>query len=222
MIVAQAKPLEEIRPMVAVHDRIILAGCNGCVTVCRAGGEKEVQVLASALRLARKAEGRPIEIREVTLERQCDPEYVETMRPFVQDYQAVLSIACGAGIQFVAERFQQTNVYPGVNTSFIGVALRQGEWFERCQACGDCVLHLTAGVCPVTRCSKSHFHGPCGGSTQGRCEISKDVACGWQLIVDRLKALGRMDDYGKLKPMKRWRASRDGGPRSVLRKDLAT
>jgi ferredoxin len=220
MIIGDAKPTEEVLEIIEPFDKIVLAGCNGCVTVCRAGGQKEVEIMASALRLARETGGRPIEIREVTIERQCDPEYVELMRPYVEDYQAVLSIACGAGVQFMAEKFNRTPLLPGINTNFIGVTERQGEWAERCQACGECVLHLTGGICPVTRCSKSIFHGPCGGSVDGHCEIDKAVACGWQLIVDRLKALDRMDMYEKLRPMKRWRSSRDGGPRRIVREDL--
>lgn len=220
MITGDQKPLEDILAMVEPFDKIIVAGCHGCVTVCRVGGDKEVQVLSSALRLARESAGRPIEIREVTLERQCDPEYVELMRPYVADYQAVLSIACGAGVQFLAERHASTPIFPGINTAFIGVAERQGVWSERCQACGDCILHLTGGICPVTRCSKSIFHGPCGGSVEGHCELNKDIPCGWQLIVDRLKALGRLDAYEQLRPMKCWKKSRDGGPRSIIREDL--
>jgi hypothetical protein len=220
MIIGNAKPIEEVLEMIAPFDKVIVAGCNGCVTVCRAGGEKEVQVLASALRLAREAKGSPVEIREVTLERQCDPEYVEQMRPYAGDYQAVVSIACGAGVQFLAEHFPATPLLPGINTTFIGVTEKQGEWAERCQACGDCVLHLTGGICPVTRCSKSIFHGPCGGSVEGHCEINRDVPCGWQLIVDRLKSLGQLENYEKLRPMKGWKTSRDGGPRRILREDL--
>lgn len=220
MITGESKPIEEVLKMVEPYDRIILAGCYGCVTVCRAGGQKEVEIMASTLRLAREKDGRPIEIREETLERQCDPEYVETMRPYVGDYQAVLSIGCGAGVQFLAEHYPKIPLMPGINTSFIGVAERQGEWAERCQACGDCVLHLTGGICPVTRCSKSLFHGPCGGSTKGICEISKDVPCGWQLIIDRLKSTDCMENYEKLYEMKRWRSSRDGGPRRIIREDL--
>lgn len=220
MITGDQKSLEDIVAMVEPHDKIILAGCHGCVTVCRAGGDKEVGVLASALRLAREAGGRPLEIKEVCLERQCDPEYVELMRPYIQDYEAVVSIACGAGVQFLAEHHSKTPIYPGLNTTFIGVAEAQGVWSERCQACGDCILHLTGGICPVTRCSKSIFHGPCGGSVQGHCELHADIPCGWQLIVDRLESLGRMDTYEQLRPMKRWRTSRHGGPRSIVREDL--
>jgi ferredoxin len=220
MITGTAKPIEEILEMVASYDDIILAGCHGCVTVCRVGGEKEVQVLASSLRLAREMAGKPIKIREVSLERQCDPEYVEKMRSYVADHQAVLSIACGAGIQFLAEKFTTTPLLPGINTGFLGVTERQGEWTERCQGCGDCILHLTGGICPVTRCAKSLFHGPCGGSVQGTCEVDKSIKCGWQLIIDRLKALNQMDNYGKFKPFKGWSSARHGGPRRILREDM--
>jgi len=220
MIIGEAKPLDEILEILEPFDDIVLAGCNGCVTVCRAGGQKEVAVLASALRLARETAGRPIAIREETLERQCDPEYVERLRPYLAEHQALLSIACGAGVQFLAEKYPRIPMLPGIDTRFIGVTERQGEWTERCQACGSCVLHLTGGICPVSRCSKSIFHGPCGGSVDGHCEIDAAVACGWQLIIDRLEALGRLDQYERLLPMKNWRTSRDGGPRRVLREDL--
>ena len=139
----------------------------------------------------------------------------------IPGYQAVLSLACGAGVQFVAERHPAVPVYPALNTVFVGVDRDVGWYEENCRTCGDCVLHLTGGICPVTRCSKSIFNGPCGGSVVGHCEIDKEVACGWQLIIDRLKALDLMENYEKIRPMKGWRSSRDGGPRRIVREDLA-
>ncbi len=167
MITGTPKPIEEVLEMLEPYNKILVAGCFGCVTVCRVGGEKEVQVLSSTLRLAREAKGKKLAIKEVCLERQCDPEYLETMRPYIDEADAVLSIACGAGIQFIAEKYPKMPVLPGINTGFLGVTERQGEWAERCQGCGDCVLHLTGGICPVSRCAKSLFHGPCGGSATG-------------------------------------------------------
>ncbi len=221
MIIGEQKPIETLLEMLSPFDNILLLGCHGCVTVCRSGGEKEVEILASTIRLARETADRPIEIREVTLERQCDPEYLEVMRPYLEDYQAVLSIACGAGIQFVAEKFTAARVLPGLDTTFIGVTEQQGVWAERCQACGDCVLHLTGGICPVTRCSKSLFNGPCGGTTtSGSCEVNKDIQCGWLLIIDRLRSTQQLENYRKILPMKKWKSSRDGGPRKIQREDL--
>jgi len=221
MIVAEAKPIEEVLAMIDRYDKIILAGCKECVAVCAAGGEKEVQLLASALRTARKTAGRELEIREVTLERQCDPEYVEGIRGFAGDYQAILSIACGVGVQYMAEHYKTIPALPGLNTLFMGGSLEQGVWSERCQGCGTCILHLTGGICPVTRCAKSLFNGPCGGSAHGKCEVDKEIECGWQLIIDRLKELGEFEArYTELFPIKDWSTSRDGGQRTITREDL--
>lgn len=221
MIVGTGKPIEEILQIIEPFEKIIIAGCKGCVAVCAAGGEKEVGLLASEIRLARKRDGRRIEIREVTLERQCDPEYVEQIRGFAADYQAVLSIACGVGVQYLAEHYPALPAFPGLNTSFMGGSMAQGVWSERCQGCGTCILHLTGGICPITRCSKSLLNGPCGGSTGGKCEINPEVECGWQLIINRLKELGEFEArFLEIIPVKDWSTSRDGGPRTVVREDM--
>ena len=221
MIIGHRKPLEDILQMVEPFDKILLIGCKGCVAVCAAGGEKEVGILASAIRLARKKNGKEIEVKEVTLERQCDPEYIDQIEGYVGDYQAVLSIACGVGVQYMAERYKDVPALPGLNTDFMGGSLEQGVWLEKCQGCGNCVLHLTGGICPVTRCSKSILNGPCGGSGNGKCEISPDVECGWQLIIDRLKELNLLEtNYEQLMDYKDWSTSRDGGPRTIVREDM--
>lgn len=220
MVIGEGKPLKDILAMIENSSKIIVAGCRGCVTVCCAGGEKEVGIISSSIRMARQNEGKPIEIREVTLERQCDPEYLEEIRSFIDEYEAVVSIACGAGVQFMAEKYHKTPIYPGINTNFIGVTEEQGVWKERCQACGNCKLHLTAGICPVVRCSKSIMNGPCGGSTDGKCEIDPELECGWQLIIDILKEQGRLDQMEVIIPISDWTSSRDGGPRKIIREDL--
>ena len=220
MIVANRKPFEEIIKMVEPYSKILLLGCNECVTVCAVGGTKEVAVLASEISLFRQKEGRPVEIKELTLERNCDPEYVENLKPFINDYDVVLSMACGCGIQFVGEHYRNKIVLPAVNTTFDGVTEEQGLWTERCQGCGNCVLDKTLGICPVTRCAKSLFNGPCGGSQDGKCEVDKDIPCGWQLIVDRYKEMNMLEKYLEIQPAKDWSTSRDGGPRKRIREDL--
>jgi ferredoxin len=221
MIVAERKPVEEVIEEVKDFESILIAGCNECVTVCEAGGKKEVGVLASALRMYFMNQGKNVKIDEVTLERQCDHEYLEEIRNMIDQYDAVISLACGVGVQFMAEKYLRTPVVPGVNTCFMGVTEERGVWTERCQGCGQCILARTGGICPVSRCAKRLFNGPCGGSADGKCEISKDVECAWQLIVDRLKELGRLDeDYEKLAPIKDWSTERAGGPRKVIREDV--
>lgn len=220
MIVADQKPIEEIIETIAGCKSVLVLGCNECVTVCEAGGKKEVGILASALRMYFVNKGEEVNVEEETLERQCDREYLEVLKDRIDKYDAVVSLACGVGVQFMAEEYTSTPVYPGVNTCFLGVTEHRGLWTERCQACGQCVLAITGGICPISRCAKRLMNGPCGGSTNGKCEISKDLPCAWQLIIDRLKALDRLDDYEKLFPIKDWSTDRAGGPRKVEREDV--
>ena len=220
MIVADKKPIDEIAKEISECKTILILGCNECVTVCEAGGKKEVEILASALRMLFLNQGKELKVDERTLERQCDREYLEEIRDVADQYDAIVSLACGVGVQFTAEMYPSMPVYPGVNTCFLGATEERGVWTERCQACGQCILASTGGICPVSRCAKRILNGPCGGSTNGICEINKDITCAWQLIIDRLTALNRLDDYEKIYPLKDWSTDRAGGPRKVVREDL--
>ncbi len=222
MITAERKPMEELTECVKPFGRILLVGCNECVTVCAAGGRKEVGLLSSALQMHFMKENKPFEVKELTLERQCDPEYVEELVPYIDQVDAVLSMACGCGVQEIARRYKEKPVFPAVNTKFMGASESQGVWAERCAGCGDCVLGITGGVCPIARCSKQLLNGPCGGSTNGKCEIDSSVDCAWQLIWDRLKALGKLELYEENISAKDWRTGRGGGPRKIIREDLAS
>lgn len=219
MIVAEQKPLSEIKEIIAPYKEILILGCGTCVKTCFAGGEDEVAVLASTLRLACKKDGREIEIEELTIERQCEDEFIRESASAVSRNQGVLSLACGAGVQALARRFAKTPVLPGVNTTFIGVLEKQGIFTEECSGCGNCRLDIFGGICPVTRCAKKLLNGPCGGSQNGKCEINPDTDCAWQLIIDRLKALGQMDNLRKYIPPKNWCTSLSGGPRKLVRED---
>ncbi len=221
MITAERKPLNELMEYLKPFDRLLLVGCNECVTVCAAGGRKQVGLLSSALQMAFLKTGKRMEIREHTLERQCDPEYIEELVALADGTQAIMSMACGCGVQEVAKRFRDKPVFPALNTKFMGASESQGIWAERCQGCGDCLLGLTGGICPIARCSKRLMNGPCGGSGNGKCEISKDVDCAWQLIWDRLKMLGQEERYLDISPAKDWRTAGGGGPRKIIREDLA-
>ncbi len=221
MITAEQKPMQEIIQYLAPYSKILLVGCNECVTVCAAGGRKEVGLLASALHLNSLKQGKTIDIKEITLERQCDPEYVEELTAYIDSADAVLSMACGCGVQTIAARFKEAHVYPAVNTKFMGASLSQGVWAERCQGCGDCMLGITAGICPVSRCSKSLLNGPCGGTSNGQCEIGPETDCAWRLIWERLKELGIQDRYEELVDAKDWRPAGGAGPRKIIREDLA-
>ncbi len=220
MIVGKQKPLDEIWEMIKDFQKVLVFGCNTCVAVCHEGGNKEAEILGSLLRMKAKQESKDMEIKSGGIERQCEHEYFESVREDIEQADAVLSIACGAGVQFLGEKWPEKIILPGLNTTFIGVVDAPGEFTERCLMCGDCILHLTGGICPITRCSKSIMNGPCGGSENGVCEVNPDVPCGWQLIYDRLKAQGRLHLIERVVPAKSWVTSRDGGPRKQVREDL--
>ena len=221
MIVVKRKPLEEILSLLSPHRRILIAGCNGCAAICHAGGEKEVEINASIIRLARKTEGADCEIIEKTAERQCEAEFLDTFSQEVTGCDAVLSLACGIGVQAFIEKYADKAVYPGVNTMFMGLPVEQGVWEERCSGCGNCTVWRTGGICPVTRCSKSLLNGPCGGSDKGRCEVDREnIDCAWHLIYNRLKERGTLHLIDDILPPKDWRTNRDGGVRRLIREDL--
>lgn len=206
MIIVEQKPVDEIQRMIAPYERVMILGCGTCVTVCNAGGEREVSFLHDALLLA-EAESKEIShsFSEHTLKRQCDEEFLDLIADQMKETDAVLSLACGIGVQSLAERFPETVVLPGVNTSFMGMAKQWGVWDERCTACGDCRLDETAGICPITRCTKGILNGPCAGTKHGKCEVHPDMDCGWILIYQRLEKLGQLDKMRRYYPPRNFR-----------------
>lgn len=220
MIIAERKPLAEIMDMVKDCRKILVLACRGCVTVCSAGGEREAEILASLVRLGLKKIGTPAEVITGSLVRQCDREYIEAIDQWRGQYDAILSTACGVGVNFIANLRPDDQVFPALNTTFFGGSAEQGVWREQCAGCGDCVLHLTGGLCPVARCAKNLMNGPCGGSVNGRCEINQDVECVWQLIYDRMGRLNRRDELQNAAPIRDWSTAGHGGPRKQVRRDL--
>jgi ferredoxin len=228
MITADRKPFEEIKASVKDYDRIMVLGCETCVAVCQAGGEKEAEILASELRLAFGNEGKKVEVSDEHVVRQCDDEFMADPA-FLEKVRAadvVLSIACGVGVQHACNFFNRTigekptRVIPGLNTTFMGANIDVGLWEERCLGCGDCVLERTGGICPIARCAKSLLNGPCGGSSGGKCEINPDTDCAWHLIIERLEVMGELDRIKPVEMYKDWRPSHSGGPRKRVREDL--
>jgi ferredoxin len=202
MIVAERKPFEEIKEKVKDYKKLLILGCGTCVSVCHAGGEKEVGLLATELRMANKLEGKEVEIGEITIERQCDKEFIEPIIEKAREYDAILSMACGAGVQFVAEMLETMPVIPALNTRFIGIAAEEGIFAERCRACGNCVLADYGGICPMTMCAKSLVNGPCGGYKNGKCETSSERNCAWIMIYERLAKQGKLDKMREISTLK--------------------
>lgn len=220
MIIAEQKTLAEIKSMLGNMEKVLVVGCGTCVTVCFAGGAREAAILSASLRMATKLDGNGKQVTDVTVQRQCEWEYLDQIASQVKDADLILSLGCGIGVQAIAEHFPESWVVPGLNTKFLGIPTEQGVWSERCAACGECILDLTGGICPIARCSKSLLNGPCGGSEAGHCEIDPDVPCAWQLIYDRLSSMNRLENIYEIREPKNWQKSRDGGPRKIVRDDL--
>jgi len=213
MIVAKRKPIEEIKDMLKDYKKVLNVGCGTCVSVCLAGGEKEVDVLNAELDMARKLDDNPIDMDAITLERQCDREYLEALDSKVEAYDAILSMACGVGVQFLAERFPEKPVFPAVDTSGLAVNQAVGWYEERCRSCQTCMLGWTGGICPMTMCAKGLQNGPCGGTNKGKCEISQEQDCAWYLIHERLSTQGRLDCIMEFHPASEWK---DQVPRTLI------
>jgi len=219
MIVAERKKIQNLHEVIKNHNHVLVLGCGTCVTVCLAGGEREVSIISSALRIASANAGKPIVIEELTIERQCDNVFIEMAAEAINRNDAVLSLGCGAGVQALAERFPNKPVYAGLDTSFLGILEERGVWTEKCAQCGECIVADFGGICPVTRCAKSLLNGPCGGSREDRCEINPQLPCAWQMIYKRLSDIGQLDRLKKIHPPKNWNKNLDGGCRIIIRED---
>jgi len=206
MIVGKQKPLSEIREMIAEYQKVLILGCGTCVTICFAGGEREAAILASSLRMADKIDGKERVITEYTVKRQCEREFLEELDEKVKEVDAVVSLACGIGVQALAERFPTTPILPGLNTSFLGFPDEHGVWSETCSACGNCILDQTGGICPITRCTKGLLNGPCGGTNNGKCEVDPEKDCAWTLIYQRLEKQGKLDLMRQYYPPRNFQA----------------
>ena len=204
MVIATLKDLAEIKDSIAGYKRILNVGCAGCTAVCLTGGQKEPDSLNLQLANLFKESGSPIQIEGYTVERQCEMEFNAELDPMVERYDALISMACGAGVQFVAERFPKKPVFPALNTTFIGSNRDVGWYEEMCRFCRDCQLAYTGGICPVTKCAKSIFNGPCGGTNKGKCEVDSNIPCAWNDIYERLKGQNRLDNIMKIRTHMKW------------------
>jgi ferredoxin len=214
MIKAKRKPLDEIFNMVKSYSRILCVGCGACTSVCLAGGQRETIILSRELSECFSQIGMHADLSVFVTERQCNAEYLADIEDMVKEHDCIISTGCGAGVQFLAEKYDSKPVFPALNTMFIGLDRDIALYEERCRTCGNCKLGYTGGICPVTCCSKSLFNGPCGGTNRdGSCEVSRDVPCAWKMIYERLKAQNRLENILSIQPPMSWI---DKGPGSFI------
>jgi len=212
MIVGDLKPLAEIVSAVKEYRQVLVLGCGSCVTVCLSGGEKEAEQLARELSQVRHYQGTPPKFELGCILRQCEQDLVTEYQALPAGTDAVLSLACGAGVQTVADAFDPLPVIPALNTTFLGASAKAGIWEEACRGCGDCVLTYTG--------AKSLFNGPCGGSHNGSCEVGLDTPCAWALIFYRLKRQNKLHLLDQIRTPKDWRPGGAAGPRKRVRLGL--
>ncbi|MCU0848222.1 MAG: methylenetetrahydrofolate reductase C-terminal domain-containing protein [Spirochaetes bacterium] len=205
MVIARIKPIEEILGFISGKKSVLVVGCAGCTAVCLAGGQREVDSLIVDLK-----DNKGVIFDGYTMERQCEMEFVAELDHLIDGFQAVLSMACGAGVQFVAERFPGMPVFPALDTVFVGANREVGQYQENCRCCGDCQLAYTGGICPVALCAKGIYNGPCGGSRNGKCEVDEKTACAWCQIYERLKDQGRLDQIMNIKKPMKWKNQTQG------------
>jgi hypothetical protein len=210
MIVTALKPLDEILDSISLYSKILVAGCDGCTQPPR--GLREAKTLNQLLELGGKLRGKDFQFKVTSLVKQCDSFLTASaLKSQMDGVEAVLSLACGAGPQTIAEIFPDLPVIPAQNSHFVGAEDREGGILEdRCAACGNCILALTGGICPVTRCSKGLLNGACGGARKGKCELSLERDCAWELIYKRLERQGKLDLLREFRPprnhqVKAWR-----------------
>ena len=189
MILSQQKPFEEIMSSLERESKIFILGCNGCAQSSGSGGPPQVAEMKTKLEEA----GKKITGTKV-IDFLCEKSLVKSgLRGRVEEVAAadsMLVMTCGIGVQAVAASVNMV-CHPACNTINLGGS--RGEWKgrERCFECGDCVLDYTAGICPLTACTKSLLNGACGGASNGMCELSPDRPCGWELIYQQSKAKGQ-------------------------------
>jgi hypothetical protein len=188
MIITVAKPLSEILHNLERHRSVFVVGCAACATKCQTGGDEAVQCMIDALRAAGK------DVRgHIVLDTPCDMRIVKRdlgRSAEAAAAEALVILACGAGVQAIEKICGTQPLYPALNPVFIGTTERIGVYHGFCGACGDCLLDRTGGICPLTRCSKGLANGPCGGAVGGKCEADTTRECAWGLIFEKLKKLG--------------------------------
>lgn len=188
MIISQQKALADILESLGDKRSAFLIGCAKCATVCKAGGEEEVWQMQEALIAAGITVTGSVIIDEACHMLRVSRD-LRSKQQMVDEAEALLVMACGAGVQSVAAVAPQKTV-AALDSMFLGNIRRFGQFEQKCSLCGECLLSEFAGICPITACPKGMLNGPCGGMDAGHCETDSEAECAWAQIFTRLQETG--------------------------------
>lgn len=214
MIITEQKPIQDIVDSLKGSSRVFLVGCGECAATCRTGGEPELLKMKAELEQAGKVVSGMCIPQAPCVAAQIKAEFVKNINA-LREAEAVLVLACGLGAQSVkANDRLGLLVLPACNTMFGAVMDAQGNFYEKCSLCGECVLGLTGGICPITLCAKGLLNGPCGGMNKGKCEADKEQDCAWVLIYRELEKRKKIDELKKIQKPKDFKKA--AKPRKLL------
>ncbi len=202
MIITKRKPLAEVLKYVKKGEKVFLAGCGECSTTCKSGGEEEVLNIKKELEKEGVVVTGWVVPQAPCIAAKVKGEFAKHLKE-IKEADSILVLACGLGAQSIKEndRFAKV-VHIACDTLFMGAIDKEGAFKEKCSACGECVLELTGGICPITLCAKGLLNGPCGGVNKGKCEADKERDCAWVLIYNELKKQGRLEYLREIQPPK--------------------
>jgi hypothetical protein len=202
MIVSKQKKLHEILESLD-KDPVFIVGCSECATICQTGGEKEVQAMKNALE-KNNITVTGVVVLDPACHRLNDKRLLKHFKGEIQKAKKVLVLACGNGTQTVSEILEDKDIITGTDTLFLGEIQRLTEFEKRCMICGECLVDDFGGFCPVARCPKHMLNGPCGGASNGTCEIDPDLECVWDLIYRWMKKKQRLPMMKQIQEPKDW------------------
>ncbi|MGD2080785.1 MAG: methylenetetrahydrofolate reductase C-terminal domain-containing protein [Nitrospirota bacterium] len=196
MIITEKKNVQELLDNVKDYKKFFLLGCSECATLCGTGGQPELGAMKELL----ESEGKEVKgtfVAKTGCQVLGTKVELKGFKEDLSDVDCIIVMSCGAGTQSMVEVFPDKAVYPSNNSLFLGNMTRLQMFDERCSLCGECILDKTGGICPITACPKGILNGPCGGTSDGSCEVSPDIKCAWVRIYDRMKNIDRLDTFKK-------------------------
>ena len=166
-------------------DNLFVIACNKCFKEFESLTEPDREAF---LKLA-EAQGKTV-TGSASIDFLCNKtqtrKALETLIP--EGTENIIVLSCGLGVQTLAS-LVNIPVFAACNslnyTGHHGMALTK----KACDACAQCYLNITGGICPIVDCSKSLVNGQCGGAKNGKCEVDPNMECGWERIIRRLLLL---------------------------------